>query len=166
MNQPQSNRVSYEEQQATGLLRINDRNGSRYVKNEIMKPTRTAPPTAMQHTEHVINVPVQATQHIEVRTSSVDRAKGFLIAGVPLYAAFGVGMLIVAVALFGTPVLSLTGFLVFWVTFVLAWGWGYWQTLRTSAEGVSLYEARRKWDVVDREQKERWNYYKQVNRDD
>jgi len=159
-------RVSYEEQQAMGLLRINDRPGSRYVANEIMKPTRPAPPPAMQVTEHIINVPVQASQHIEVKTSSVDRAKGFLIAGVPLYAAFGVGMLIVAVALFGTPVLSLTGFLVFWVTFVLAWGWGYWQTLRTSAEGVSLYEARRKWDVVDREQKERWSYYKQVHHDD
>jgi len=153
--------VTYEEQRAMGLVRSTHR----YVKAEIMKPTRPAPPTAMQVTEHIINVPVQATQHIEVQTSSVDRAKGFLIAGVPLYAAYGVGMLILAVALFDTPVLSLTGFVVFWLSFVGAWSWGYFQTLRASAEGVSLYEAKRKWDVVDREQKERWDYYKQVNRD-
>ncbi len=161
MNQPQKNQVvSYGEQQALGLVRP-----PRYVKAEVLPPTRPAPPTAMQMTEHIINVPVQATQHIEVTTNSVDRAKGFLVAGVPLFAAYGVGMLIVAVALFGTPVLSLTGFVVFWLTFILAWGWGYFQTLRMSAEGVSLYEARRKWDVVEKEQSERWSYYKQVNHD-
>ena len=164
MNQPQSNRVSYEEEQATGLLRITDRNGSRLVKNEIMKQTRPAP-MAMPLNGYAVSVPVSTVQTVEVRTSAVDRSKGFLIAGLPLYAAFGVGMLIVAVALFDTPVLSLTGFLIFWGTFVLAWGWGYFQSLRTSAEGVSLYEARRKWDTVQIEQKERWDYYKQVNRD-
>ena len=166
MNETQKSQVvSYEEQKQLGLVRPSTgAHGARYVKAEVMKPHRP-PPTAMQTTEHIISVPVQATQHIEVRTSSVDRAKGFLIAGVPLYAAFGVGMLIVAVALFGTPVLSLTGFLIFWLTFIVAWAWGYYTTLKMSAEGISLYEARRKWDVIEREQKERWSYYKQVNRD-
>jgi hypothetical protein len=160
MNQPRKQVVSYEEQKATGLIRP-VRN---FVQAEIV-PQARAIPAALSTIEHTINVPATATQHIEVKTNSVDRAKGFLIAGVPLYAAYGVGMLIVSVALFDTPVLSFTGFIVFWLSFVGAWAWGYFQTLRTSAEGVAYYEAKRKWDVIEREQTERWSYYKRPQGD-
>ncbi len=158
MSQHKSNLVSYEEQKAMGLIR----SSPNYVQaktGDVLPPERPIP-AALSNVQHSISVPATATLHIEVKTNSVDRAKGFLIAGVPLYAAYGVGMLIVSVALFDTPVLSFTGFIVFWLSFVGAWGWGYFQTLRTSAEGVAYYEAKRKWDVIEREQSERWAYYK------
>jgi hypothetical protein len=156
MTQQKKQVVSYEEQKTMGLLRP----ARNYVQAEIVPQARQIP-AALSAINHTISVPATSTQHIEVKTNSVDRAKGFLIAGVPLYAAYGVGMLIVSVALFDTPVLSFTGFIVFWLSFIGAWGWGYFQTLRTSAEGVAYYEAKRKWDVIEREQSERWNYYKQ-----
>ncbi len=156
MAQHKSDSVSYEEQRQMGLIRP----ANNFVRAEIVPQARTIP-AALSAVNHTISVPATATQHIEVKTNSVDRAKGFLIAGVPLYMAYGVGMLILAVALFDTPVLSFTGFIIFWLSFVGAWAWGYFQTLRTSAEGVAYYEAKRKWDVIEREQSERWNYYKQ-----
>ncbi len=151
-------KVTLQEQKQMGL-RPQRANYIPAKVGEVLPPERSIP-AALSSIEHTINVPATATQHIEVRTNSVDRAKGFLIAGVPLYVAYGVGMLILAVALFDTPVFSFVGFVIFWLSFVGAWAWGYFQTLRMSAEGVSLYEAKRKWDVVDREQKERWGYYK------
>jgi hypothetical protein len=156
MTQQNKQFVTYEEQKATGLIKP----ARNFVQAELVPQVRQIP-TALSNVQHSITVAPTATQHIEVKTNSVDRAKGFLIAGVPLYAAYGVGMLIVSVALFDTPVLSLTGFIIFWLSFVGAWAWGYFQTLRTSAEGVAYYEAKRKWDVIEREQSERWNYYKQ-----
>ena len=155
-----TDKVTVEEQKQMGLRPTRPN----YVQAEIVTQTRSIP-AALSNIQHSINVAPTATQHIEVKTNSVDRAKGFLIAGVPLYAAYGVGMLIVSVALFDTPVLSLTGFIIFWLSFVGAWAWGYFQTLRTSAEGVAYYEAKRKWDVIEREQSERWAYYKRPNGD-
>ncbi len=108
---------------------------------------------------HQIDAPLSATQHVEMRTSAVDRAKGFLIASTPLYAAFGVGAVLVGVLFFQVPFWSFWAFSIFWLSFVLAWLWGYWQTLEKSAEGIAHYEARRKWDVIAEEQRRRWEYY-------
>ena len=160
MTQQKKQFVTYEEQQAMGLIKP-VRN---FVQAEIVPQVRQIP-TALSAVNHTISVAPTATQHIEVHTNSVDRAKGFLLAGLPLYAAWGFGSLIVSVLFWDLPVLSLTGLVVFWVPFILAWGWGYLVTLVISAEGTSWYEARRKWDVIDREQKERWRYYRGLNGD-
>ncbi len=151
-------KVTLQEQKQMGL-RPQRANYIPAKVGEVLPPERSIP-AALSSIEHTINVPATSTQHIEVRTNSVDRAKGFLIAGVPLYAAWGVGSLIVGVLFWDLPVLSLAGLAVFWFPFLLAWGFGYLVTLITSAEGTAWYEAKRKWDVVDREQKERWGYYK------
>lgn len=108
---------------------------------------------------HRIDAPLSATQHIEIRTSSVDRAKGFLIATVPLYAAFAIAVLALSVKFADVPILSFWSFTIFWLSFVLAWLAGYWVTLEKSAEGIAHFEARKKWKIIEREQEKRWDYY-------
>jgi fatty acid desaturase len=108
---------------------------------------------------HIIDVPMNATQHIEMKTSAVDRAKGFLIASVPLYLAFALGVLLLSVLFAGVPFFSFWSLAIFWLSFVLAWLWGYRETLMKSAEGIAYMEASRKWDIVEEEQRRRWEHY-------
>jgi fatty acid desaturase len=115
---------------------------------------------------HTIDAPLSATQHVEMQTSATDRAKGFLIAAVPLYAAFAVGVLVLAKVLAGVPLLSFWGFATFWLSFVLAWVWGYRETLMKSPEGVAWMEANRKWDVIEEEQRRRWEHYDRLTKGD
>lgn len=122
-------------------------------------PPRSTEIVPRHEVAHTINVPLNATQHIELRTSAVDRAKGFLIGTVPLYAAFAVGVTAAAVWLTGEPILSFWAFMVFWLSFVLAWLAGYKMTLDKSAEGIAHYEAHEKWGVIKEEQRRRWAHY-------
>lgn len=128
---------------------------------------RELPSYAPKHeVTHVIDAPLSATQHIEMRTSAVDRAKGFLIAAVPLYAAFAVGILALSVAFAGVPFWSFWSFCIFWLSFVLAWLVGYWVTLEKSAEGIAHYEARMKWKILAEEQRRRWDHYDRMMGDE
>ena len=102
---------------------------------------------------HTIDAAPVATQHVEMRTSAVDRSLGFLIASVPLYAGFALVVLLVSVFFAGVPFLSLPALVIFWLSFVAAWIVGYTYTLSVSAEGVSRYEATQKWAVIREEQK-------------
>ena len=111
---------------------------------------------------HVIDVAPVATQHVEMRTSAVDRSLGFLIASVPLYAGFALLVLLVSIFFAGVPFLSLPALVIFWLSFVLAWLLGYAYTLSVSAEGVSHYEARQKWGVIKEEQRRRWQHYERL----
>lgn len=128
---------------------------------------RELPAYAPRHeVSHIIDVPANATQHIEVRTSATDRAKGFLIASTPLYAAFGVGAVLIGVLFFSVPFWSFWSFAIFWLSFVTAWLWGYRETLIRSAEGIAHYEAKRKWDIVAEEQRRRWEHYDRMTGDE
>lgn len=116
------------------------------------------PPASTNYGVSLDIVP-SAQQIVEVRTSGVDRAKGFQIAIVPL--AMTLGLLIVFVSLaFENELFSLVSLLLFWCTFALCWLIGWIATLLLSAEGVAFYEAHRKWRVVEREQEERWAHYR------
>jgi hypothetical protein len=131
-----------------------------FVEPARYEERRELPAYAPRHeVVHTIDAPLSATQHIELRTSAVDRAKGFLIASTPLYAAFALGVLLVSVLFFNVPFWSFWGLSVFWLSFVLAWLWGYRETLVRSAEGIAHYEAKRKWDVIEEEQRRRWEHY-------
>lgn len=126
-------------------------------------PIQLAPRNEVAHT---LNVPMSATQHVEMKTSAVDRAKGFLIASVPLYMAFALGVLIISVLFFSVPFWSFWGLSVFWLSFVLAWLYGYRETIIHSAEGIAHYEAMRKWNIIEREQDKRWEHYDRLIGDD
>jgi hypothetical protein len=107
--------------------------------------------------QHSFAVTPSATQHVEVKTNSVDRAKGFLIASIPRTFAFSLTVSILSIVLGGVS-LGLA-FVVLFSVFSLTELVSYIVTLLLSAEGVSWYEARRKWNVIEREQTERWRHY-------
>jgi len=116
----------------------------------------------VQETTHRIDVPMQATQHIEMKTSAVDRSRGFLIANVPLFGAFALGVWLLSGLVTSTPLFSFLGLCILWSSFVLAWLASYWYTLRVSAEGVSMYEARQKWGIIREEHRRRWQHYEKL----
>lgn len=111
-------------------------------------PVKMDTPAPNTKLETNLEVPMSATQHVELRTSGVDRAKGYLLSTLPLCGAFGVAVVAVAVVGAGVPLMSLVTLAIFWLSFVAAWLLGYCYTLHVSPEGVSLYEARRKWDLL------------------
>ena len=116
----------------------------------------------VQDTRHVIDVPLQSTTNIEMKTSAVDRSKGFLIANVPLFSAFAIGVWLLSGLITASPLFSFLGLCILWSSFVLAWLASYAYTLSVSAEGVSHYEARQKWDVIKTEQRRRWEHYQRL----
>lgn len=127
----------------------------------VSAPKAVGQSNAPMHTavSHRLDVNPNATTHIEMQTSAVDRAKGFLIASVPLYGAFALGVVLLAILLTNVPFWSFWAFCIFWLSFVLAWVWGYRATLMKSAEGIAHLEANRKWDVIEEEQRQRWAHY-------
>ena len=139
------------------------------TQQNIVRPTAPAapvvrrPPAELSAVSHTIDVQPSATHHVEMRTSAVDRSKGFLIATVPLFAGLALGMVLISVFFFNVPFMSLTALVIFWLSFVAAWLLAYVYTLAVSAEGIAMFEAKSKWDVIKREQTERWNYYKKLN---
>lgn len=148
--------VGLSEQKQAGMMRR-----SNYVAAEITTTAKRGPAQLLpvQDTRHTLDVPMQATQHIEMKTSAVDRSKGFLLANVPLFAAFALGVWLLAGAFSLAPWFSITALLIFWLSFVAAWLASYAYTLHMSAEGVSMFEAKSKWAIIREEQRRRWEYY-------
>ncbi|HMR01778.1 MAG TPA: hypothetical protein PKA43_00240 [Candidatus Competibacter phosphatis] len=154
MERFKSNTITIEQQRAEGLTRQT----TNFVP--AVQRRRDAPPMPVNsQVAHVIDVAPTATQHIEMKTSAVDRAKGFLIASVPLYAAFALAVVAVVVLGWNVPLWSFPTLIIFWLSFVAAWVVGYAYTLSVSAEGVSLWEAKAKWRILEREQEYRWRHY-------
>lgn len=148
--------VTSAEQLGDGMIKR-----SNFVAAEITAVAKRGPAQMLtvQDTSHTLDVPMQSTQHIEMKTSAVDRAKGYLIATLPLLAAFALGVWLLAGLVTATPLFSFLGLCILWSSFVLAWVASYWFTLHVSAEGVSMYEARSKWGILREEQRRRWEYY-------
>ncbi len=84
-----------------------------------------------------------------------DRAEGFQLATVPIAVAFGVGVLLVSVVGFSTPLFSVAALTVFWVSFLLWWLLAYAIHLLFSPDGTAFIGAVQGWAYINREQKER-----------
>lgn len=128
-------------------------------------PSRQSAPVVMpinSQVAHVIDAAPVATQHVEMKTSAVDRAQGFLLASVPLYAMFAAAVVAVVVLGWNVPLASMATLTIFVLSFTAAWIIGYAYTLQVSPEGVSLFEAKSKWDVIRIEQKKRWEHYERL----
>lgn len=136
------------------------RSGRFVVPTENNPVVRRMQPTDLNTVGHVIDVAPTSQHIVEMRTSAVDRAKGFLISTVPLFGVFALAIVLASVFFFGVPFLSVPALVIFVVAFAGTWLLAYGWTLLVSAEGIAWYEARRKWDVVEREQTERWRYYR------
>lgn len=123
-------------------------------------PQKPAPP-AKREVIMSIDAPLTATQHVEFKTSATDRSKGFLIAYIPLFAAFGLGVVCIVVVGWNVPIWSLATFAIFWLSFVASWIVGYGATLTISAEGVSFFEAVQKWRLLNKEHDRLWKEWNQ-----
>jgi hypothetical protein len=100
-------------------------------------------------------LPTNATTAVELRTTYEDRARGFQLATLPVAIAFGVGALVVAVAGWSVPVLSVTALVVFWVAFLVWWVAGWAIHHIASPDGVALLSAILGYRYLRHEQKER-----------
>jgi hypothetical protein len=149
--------ITIEQQEGMGLRRPSQK----YVPAGPVRRDLPAMPLNAS-VNHTIDAAPVATQHVEMKTSAVDRSLGFLIASVPLYAGFALLVLLVSIFFGGVPFLSLPALVIFWLSFVAAWVVGYCYTLSVSAEGVSHYEARNKWAVIREEQRRRWEHYERL----
>lgn len=118
-------------------------------------------PTKSEVTHTIDTVP-HATQHVEMRTSAVDRAKGHLIAMVPMYAACGGSTAAVCVLGFGMPWLSLPTITIFFIVFTAAWLVTWLRQLQISPEGVNHMEAREKWSIIRAEHDRRWQHWERM----
>lgn len=136
---------------------IGDKSGVRTLaKYDPANTTRYRPVDVAQPI--LLDVPITATQHVDVRTSAVDRAQGFLISSVPRTFAFALTVTILSIVVGGVTLA--TSFLILFSVFSVVELISYAITLLLSAEGVSWYEAKRKWDTVQREQRNRWRHYR------
>lgn len=143
--------VTLQEQEELGLRR-------RQQSTKLVLPERQTilpPATTSQHT--ALDVPLNAIQMVEVRTSEIDRSKGYLMRTLPLSAAFAIVATIAGITLAQRPFLSWSAFLIFWLSFVGAWMFGEYRHGKSSPNSVALEEVRRKWDNIDANDKRRWD---------
>lgn len=158
--------VSVEEQEAQGLRRPRPQGQGQFVEPEQKPIVRrvTPPPAELGRVEHTLNIPQTVQQVVQVRTSSVDRSKGYLIKVLPAFAGFGVGAVLIAVFWWDVPLLSLPALVIFWLTFIGAWGLSFaWDSI-VSPDGIGLIEVLFRGAVVWREQTKRWEYYDRHDR--
>ena len=106
--------------------------------------------------------PQGATQHIEMRTSHVDRAKGHLIFNVPMIAIVALLVPVVKAMATEAPVTVMAGLTLWFVTFAILWAGTWVVSLVISAEGIGLISELLKWKLLFREQDRRWQHYERM----
>lgn len=106
-------------------------------------------------------LPPASMAHVELRTTYSDRARGFQLATLPVSIAFGIGALIVAIAAYAVPVLSVAALAIFWVSFLGWWLLGWTVHHIISPDGIALIHALLGWRYLQREQTERLKRYRQ-----
>jgi hypothetical protein len=89
----------------------------------------------------------------------IDRATGFSIATMPLAAATGFVVLLIGIAAFGVPVLSVVALLLALGGFALTWLIAYIAHVFVSPEGALVIHVLSGWAYLKREQRERIKRY-------
>jgi len=145
--------VSYDEQKRQGLIRKPE-----YRETFVSSGRNTNIQTFPQH-QITVDVDHPAKQEIILHTSAVDRAKGYQLIITPLAIGLGILAVLATIMLWDVPVLSFKILVIFWVSFVITWLVGWIITMLGTPEFVSWYGAKRQWDIIEREQRERWEYY-------
>jgi len=129
------------------------------ITNYVPPPARQGELLPPMRMDTNLNVNHPANQEIILHTSALDRAKGFQWMITPISFVVAVLALIVSLTI-TNELFSLISLLVFWMTFAGVYVVGWALTAIMSAEFVSLFSAWRQWNVIDREQVERWQHYR------
>lgn len=116
--------------------------------------------------EYTVRAPQGATQHIELRTSMVDRALGHLITNVSMLFVFSWIVPIAKAVVFQSPVTALSALTLWFMTFAVLWAGTWIVALVISPEGIGLLSELLKWKLLFREQTYRWQHWERMNRDD
>jgi hypothetical protein len=143
-----------DEWEDTGAVVMRPKRQSTFVpalRKEEIKP--------LPNQEITIGVDHPARQVVQVRTSAVDRAKGYQLVITPLALALAFLAVLVSLTL-ENEFFSFASFLIFWLVFCAVWLAGWIVTAMATPEFVSWYSAKRQWNVIEREQFERWEHYK------
>lgn len=115
------------------------------------------------------NVPSPAQSMVELRTSYLDRSKGFVWAITPVAAVTGVLSCVAGVTLFAVPLLSWAILQVFLAFFCVTWIVGYGLHLLLSPDGALFLNTFMLWRTVRHEQEDRhkryWTQYRDSRRD-
>lgn len=156
--------VSYDEQIEQGLIRKQRQTFVAPLQGEVLPPARPAAPPASTESITRFDVAPSATSNVEVKTSAVDRARGFVIATRELGIVFGVTSVVVAWLFADVPILSLPTLAIFLLVYASTWGFAYYQTLAHSAEAAPLKEANRKLDIIEFDVRKRWEAYEREQR--
>jgi len=143
--------VSKEEQERQDLLRPTRRPNFVSVP-QAQEPVRFSP----HQVELAVNHPT--TQHVELRTSAVDRAQGFQWMITPISAVVAILAVLVSLA-FDNEFFTFWSLLIFWLTFCLVYVAGWVLTVLITPEFISLLSMHRQWNVIEKEQDRRWNHY-------
>ncbi len=156
-----SNRVSVQEQIERGILQPS--NSSKYVPARVETTATTHRPTVEVMPQNDFNMAVTptGTTHVEMKTSAQDRAWGFLIASTPRTFVFSLA--ITLVSMLATDIGVIAGIVMLVSIFSVVELASYIYTLTISAEGTAHMEAKRKWDVIEREQRKRWKHYERIS---
>lgn len=149
--------------------------------DEVTQPPATMPNTnrfvpAVRHhvaadpqpvtDEYALRSPQGATQHVEVRTSMIDRAVGHLIMNVPMLGFVAILSPVLWRLTGSAPITASFAITLWFVTFALLWAGSWALSLVMSAEGIGLISELLKWKLLFREQSHRWQYYERINDDD
>jgi hypothetical protein len=104
-----------------------------------------------------------AQTSVQLTTTYTDRAAGFQLATLPISIAFGVGVLVVAIAGWSVPIFSLGALAVFWLAFLGWWLLGWAIHHIASPDGIALVQALLMYKYVRNEQRERHSRYARLH---
>lgn len=144
--------VTKAQQERQGLVR---HQREKFVASE-SRPTQI-----QQFQPHQVGLDIThpATQEVIVTTSATDRARGFQMIITPISIVVAVLAVLVSFV-FDNELFSFATLLIFWLTFAAIYVIGWVLTAVATPEFVSWYSAKRQWNVIEREQVERWAHYK------
>ena len=120
---------------------------------------RMPPPAPSQEMNYTIDVPLQSTQQIVMKTTAVDRAQGFAIKTQQLGLIIGFAVTVASVAFVDVPVFSFWSLTIYVLTYAAVWLYAYYLDLKHSPEGIARNESDRKWGVIERHQDRMWDHY-------
>lgn len=153
------NWVSIEQQERDGLRRPRPQGQGQFVEPEPKQEIIKLPKHLEQNT--YIDVAPSVRSTVDVRTSHVDRAKGFNIAITPLALVVGFLAVVVLVAGYDYPLFSLATLGYFWTTFAVCWVIGYvLSNIIMTPEFAGLLDVVMKWVYLFKERDDTWRHYR------
>lgn len=120
---------------------------------------RPLPPQVAHEQNITLDVPLQSTQQIVMKTTAVDRAQGFAIKTQQLGLIIGFAVTVASIAFVNVPVFSFWSLAIYVLTYAAVWLYAYYLDLKHSPEGIARNESDRKWGVIERHQERMWDHY-------